>query len=132
MQTRTIGQLAREAGVGVETVRYYERIGLIDRPERGFAGWRRYPESTLHRLQQIRQGRQFGFALREMIGLFGGLREGRASSCRALREAAQLRLAELDRGIARLQRRRKELAALLEHCAQPAEAADCAVIPRTG
>ncbi|HET7922841.1 MAG TPA: MerR family transcriptional regulator, partial [Gammaproteobacteria bacterium] len=86
MPMRTIGQLASAANVGVETVRYYERIGLIAKPPSTQAGWRRYPDSTLQALRQIRRGRQLGFRLDELIGLFGS---GHTSQCASLATAAR-------------------------------------------
>jgi len=57
MGSRTIGQLAKAAGVAVDTVRYNERIGLLPRRGRAATGWRRYLEETLVRLQYVREGR---------------------------------------------------------------------------
>src|SRR5690348_3895688 len=68
MGLRTVGQLAKEAGVAVDTVRYYERIGLL--PRRSNSGrWRRYPDETLVRLRYLREGRAVGFTLRELARL---------------------------------------------------------------
>ena len=62
----TIGQLARAAGVNVETVRYYQRIGLLEEPPRPARGYRRYPPDSVARLHFIRQAQGLGFSLREI------------------------------------------------------------------
>ena len=87
MPNRTIGELAGEASVGVETVRYYERIGLIPRPETAFGGWRRYPEETLRRLHYIRQGQSLGFTLGQIADLLVMSRDGAPRFCVAFRSA---------------------------------------------
>ena len=66
MQTFTIGKVARQAGVGVETVRFYEREGLIPSPLRGTSGYRQYPEITVSRIRFIRRAKSLGFSLREI------------------------------------------------------------------
>ena len=65
----TIGRLAKEAGVGVETIRYYQRRGLLDTPTRPPGGVRRYPLEALARLTFIRRAQEFGFTLEEIAGL---------------------------------------------------------------
>ncbi len=65
MGTYTIGELARAAGVNVETVRFYERRGLLRQPERGH-GYRRYPQSDLDRLRFVRRAKELGFSLAEL------------------------------------------------------------------
>ena len=71
MAVLTIGELAREAGVNVETVRYYERRGLIDEPPRSPSGYRQYSGDDLWRLQFIGRAKQLGFTLREITEIFG-------------------------------------------------------------
>jgi len=76
----TIGQVACRAGVGVETVRYYERRGMVPRPLKPVAGYRNYPSSTVDRILFIRRAKELGFALREIKELLS-LRVRRATSC---------------------------------------------------
>ncbi len=66
MQILTIGKVARRAGVGVETIRFYEREGLITAPSRGVSGYRRYPEETVSRIRFVRRAKALGFSLREV------------------------------------------------------------------
>lgn len=116
MTERTIGQLAHDAGVGVETIRYYQRIGLIPKPARTFNGWHRYPERTLQLLQYVRQGRQLGFSLRELDRLLGPSRTGTPPSCSVFRAAIAAKIVELDAAIARMAARRAQLCELAETC----------------
>lgn len=117
MKSVTIAGLAKAGGVGVETVRYYQRRGLLGTPERG--GWqgggiRRYAEADVQRLRFIRAAQGAGFTLEEiseLLALDAGHDHARA---RALAEA---RIAALDARIAELQSARASLARLAGHCA---------------
>lgn len=110
----TIGGLARAAGVGVETVRYYQRRGLLDEPARPHGEVRRYGEDDLRRLKFIRAAQAAGFTLAE-IGELLALSAAR-DHVRA-RELAQARVAALDDKIAELQAARTALAGLAAACA---------------
>ncbi|MBK8537837.1 MAG: helix-turn-helix domain-containing protein [Candidatus Competibacteraceae bacterium] len=66
VQSYTIGVLSRESGVNLETIRYYERIGLLAEPPRAINGYRRYDASTIQRLRFIRRGRELGFGIAEI------------------------------------------------------------------
>jgi len=66
METLTIGKLAKQAGVGIETVRFYERQGLLAPPPRSPSGYRQYPDTTVQHLRFIRRAKVLGFSLREM------------------------------------------------------------------
>jgi MerR family mercuric resistance operon transcriptional regulator len=110
----TIGGLAKAAGVGVETVRYYQRRGLLAEPARLRGEVRRYGEEDLRRLRFIRAAQAAGFTLGEI----GELLELSASDDRArARELAQARVAALDEKIAELQAAREALAGLADECA---------------
>lgn len=110
----TIGGLAKAAGVGVETVRYYQRRGLLPEPARPAGEVRRYGEEDLRRLRFIRSAQAAGFTLAEI----GELLELSASDDRArARELAQARVAALDAKIAELREARDALAGLAADCA---------------
>ena len=111
----TIGGLANAAGVGVETVRYYQRRGLLPEPPRPPGEVRRYGESDLRRLRFIRSAQAAGFTLNEI----GELLELSVSDDRArARELAEARVAELDARIEELREARDALAALSSACAR--------------
>jgi DNA-binding transcriptional MerR regulator len=118
----TIGRLAEAAGVNVETVRYYERRGLLEQPTREGGGYREYSAADLWRLQFIRRGKELGFTLAEIAELLGDDRSSAAvlAAARAKIEAVDERRRELDRTRGRLE----QLAAL---CAD-GEDADCVAL----
>jgi MerR family mercuric resistance operon transcriptional regulator len=102
MMGMTIGKAARKAGVGVETIRFYERKGLIDRPPRpNVGGFRVYPVETVERIRFIRQAQELGFSLREILELLS-LRADPESDCADVRERAEAKLREVTRKIAGL------------------------------
>jgi MerR family transcriptional regulator, mercuric resistance operon regulatory protein len=115
--TLTIGKLAQAGGVGVETVRYYQRRGLLPEPERSgpYAGVRRYGEPDLRRLRFIRSAQAAGFTL-EQIGELLEL-DARDDRPRA-RELARERIAALDDRIAELTAARDALRKLAQECGQ--------------
>lgn len=121
MTALTIGGLAREGGVGVETVRYYQRRGLLPTPPSGgAAGARRYGEEEVRRLRFIRSAQAAGFTLQqieELTALDAG------TDRRQVLALAARRLDELDARIAELQSVRRALARLAEACAATAQGA---------
>ena len=112
MVSLTIGKLASEGGVGVETVRYYQRRGLLAEPERG-GGIRRYDDDAVRRLRFIRAAQAAGFTLKE-IGVLLAL-DAVDDRARA-RELARARIGMLDTRIAELQAARTALARLADDC----------------
>jgi DNA-binding transcriptional MerR regulator len=111
--TYTIGELAREAGVGVETIRFYERRGLLRQPPRG-VGYRRYPHSDVERLAFIRRAKVLGFTLAEITELLDAARLGATDDLVA---AARDRLLAVDLEIGSLLDRRRRLEQLAAVCA---------------
>jgi DNA-binding transcriptional MerR regulator len=110
MRGMTIGQLARAAGVGVETVRYYQRRALIPVPPRPMRAVRRYPQETLERLAFIRRAQEVGFTLEEISSLM----ELRVSDCETGFGFAKAKHAELGERIEALTRMRSRLAGYIE------------------
>lgn len=116
----TIGGLAKSAGVGVETVRYYQRRGLLAEPARPPGEVRRYGEEDLRRLRFIRSAQAAGFTLSEIKALIDlDAADDRARA----RELAQARVAALDEKIAELRKAREALAGLATACAKKRGAA---------
>jgi MerR family mercuric resistance operon transcriptional regulator len=109
----TIGKVARAAGVGVETVRYYERRGLVARPPRPPGSVRRYPDETVARLRFIRRAQALGFTLAEIQRL---LALGNPRSCGRARALAAEKLSLVRDRIAALERMRGALEALIGRC----------------
>jgi MerR family mercuric resistance operon transcriptional regulator len=125
----TIGQLARQGGVNVETIRYYQRRGLLPVPDQAPGGasesrGRRYDEAVLRRLRFIRSAQAAGFTLTEIAELL----ELDASSDRArARELADARIAAIEKTIAELDAARRALIGLSRQCAA-ADTAHCPII----
>ena len=102
MTDMTISKAARKAGVGVETIRFYERKGLIEQPPKPHgAGFRVYPEETVQRIRFIRQVQELGFSLRQIEELLS-LRADPSADCGDVRERAQDKLEKVRRKIATL------------------------------
>lgn len=112
----TIGAAARQAGVGVETIRFYERSGLVGQPAKpAAAGARHYPPATVARIRFIRQAQQLGFTLRQ-IGELLALRAAPGADSAEVRAAAQAKLAEVEHKMAQLREVRAALRTLLAAC----------------
>lgn len=110
---KRIGQLAVESGVTVDTIRYYERLGLLPRPGRMPNGYREFPDGALIRLQLIRNAVRIGFPLKE-IAKFLKIRDRGGAPCDQVRAFGQQLLAEMDRKIAALTAARAGMTATLE------------------
>lgn len=116
MKAMTISNAAHAAGVGVETVRFYERRGLIVRPSKPpDGGFRRYLPQTVERIRFIRQAQGLGFSLRE-IGELLSLRADPATDCARVRERAVVKLEDVERKIEDLERFRRALGQLIAAC----------------
>src|SRR6478736_3380163 len=115
MAARTIGRLAEAAGVNVETIRYYERRGLIDQPERSAQGYRHYDDGVVWRLSFIRRAKDLGFTLNEIASLLETDASGARSSARVL-DTASARLAVVEQELRDLEAVRTRLTSLLALC----------------
>lgn len=121
----TIGDVADAAGVGVETVRYYERRGLVPQPGRGTGAYRRYGASHVDRIRFIKRAQALGFSLEDVSTLLK-LEDG--ADRRSIRRIAGARLEEIRRRIADLQRIERVLAHLLHECETHSKAPRCPII----
>ncbi|EGO94822.1 MULTISPECIES: helix-turn-helix domain-containing protein [Acidiphilium] len=110
-----IGELSRKTGVRIETIRYYERIGLLAPPARTAGNYRRYRETDAGRLRFIRRARALGFPI-DRIGTLLALADQRDRSCEDVDAIARDHLDEIDRKIADLTALRRELASMVDAC----------------
>lgn len=110
-----ISELARAGGVGVETVRFYQRKGLLEAPAGPATAGRHYGSDDVRRLRFIRSAQQAGFTLAEIAEL---LELDRSNDRARAREMAAARIADLDRQIAALSRAREQLGGLARECAR--------------
>lgn len=116
MKGMTIGRAARKADVGVETIRFYQRRGLIRQPVKpDGTGFRHYPEETVQRIRFIRQAQDIGFSLREIDELLS-LRADPGADCADVRDQATAKLQEVERKLARLEEIRAALEDLIAAC----------------
>lgn len=125
----TIGRLARAAGVNVQTIRYYQRRGLMPVPPRPPGGVRRYAPQAVARMRFIKRAQRLGFTLEE-IGLLLELSDGK--HCTQTRELAQAKLAVVEKKIADLAAVRRVLKALIRRCSAASPAAGCPIIEVLG
>jgi MerR family mercuric resistance operon transcriptional regulator len=121
----TIGALAQASGVHLETIRYYQRLGLVPLPARPAGSVRRYDARAVARLRFIRRAQQLGFSLEQVRQL---LRLEDGGPCGATRRLAEARLAEVEARLGALTRMRRELRRLIGQCAAGGRAPRCPII----
>lgn len=127
MNPLTIGQVARQAGVGVETVRFYEREGLIEPPDRRNSGYRQFGEEVVGRLKFIRRAKTLGFTLREIKELLS-LKLDPGTSCADVKGRAVAKIDDIDAKIDSLKRMRRSLVKLTKACAGRGTSSDCPIL----
>ena len=127
MGNMTIGQMARSAGASVETIRFYEREGLLEHPARSASGYRNYPPEAVARLRMIRQAKELGFSLNEIRELLA-LRVAPGKSCSDVRARAERKIADIDQRIAALKRMKAALARLAAACAGRGPTSECPIL----
>lgn len=121
----TIGRLADEAGVNVETIRYYQRRGLMAEPDKPMGGQRRYGAEAVKRVRFIKRAQVLGFTLDEVGGL---LDLDEACACTETRELAAHKLQIIEEKLADLRAMRKALTALLHQCDTGATEGNCPIL----
>lgn len=125
-QAHTIGELAALSGVRVETIRYFERIGLLAHPERTIGGHRLFSSADLAQLIFIRRAREMGFSQNEVRTLLS-LSSGELTSCREVKLLAEKHLATIREKVADLQRIERVLSSTVTQC-QDGKVEKCPVI----
>lgn len=122
----TIGKVAKAAGVGVETIRFYEKKGLIEQPQ-SQGTYRNYPKSVVARIRFVKRAQELGFTLaeiRELLGLADQPNEDRA----AVKVIAQRKVASIQEKIADLRKAESTLSNLVEQCSGEGPIHDCPII----
>lgn len=123
----TIGKLAKLADVNIETIRFYERKGILPQPERKASGFRLYTESDLQRLNFIIMAKRHGFTLNEIKELLE-LRVHPQSTCDEVREKAEHKIKVIDEKLRELKRIKKALQTLAASCHASGPAGDCPIL----
>lgn len=127
MQSLTIGQVADRAGVGVETIRFYERKGLINRPRRPASGYRHYPAEVVQRVRFIRHAKDVGFTLKEISGLLA-LRVDPESTCADVRNRARAKIEGIEKRIEDLAVMKGALERLARRCRGQGPTTECPIL----
>ncbi len=127
MEMLSIGQVARRAGVGVETVRFYERAGLLEEPPRRASGYRQYSEQEVRRLHFIKRAQKLGFSLKEITELLR-LRVDGQTSCEEVKLRTEAKIAEVERKVIELQRMRQALLQVAALCTGQGPASACPML----
>ena len=123
----TISQLAKHAGVNVETVRYYERRGLLPAPLRSASGYRQYSQDDVAYLRFIRRAQTLGFSLKEIVELLA-LRVAPETTCEDVRKQAQHKMADVEAKIHTLNRIKGALQQLIVACSGQGPTSACPIL----
>lgn len=115
-QPLRIGEVAGKAGVNIQTLRYYERRGLLEAPERTASGYRAYPSETVRLVRFIKRAQDLGFTLKEIEELIA-LRDAKGRKRSEVRALAEAKMRDIDQKLAQLQAMRSALYTLVESCA---------------
>jgi len=129
MDSIGIGTLAKRAGVSIDTVRYYEKSGLLAPQARLPSGYRRYGDLQVARLRFIRRAQDLGFALKDVRELLGLSKQRDVAR---VKRAAERKLAEVEQKIAALERVRSGLALLVSACPGHGQAKECPILNALG
>jgi Cu(I)-responsive transcriptional regulator len=129
MESIGIGTLAKLAGVGIDTVRYYERAGLVAPSRRLASGYRRYTTQELTRLRFIRRAQALGFSLKEVRELLAITAQRDVAR---VKRSAQAKLADVEQRIAALDKVRRALTTLIAACPGHGRTADCPILKALG
>ena len=127
----TIGQLAKKAKVNVETIRYYERRGLIPEPPRRGSGYRQYSEYDMARIQFIKRAKDLGFSLKEILELLS-LRVDPDTTCGDVKKRAEVKIVDIEEKIRVLQRVRNALEKLVTSCRGRGPTSECPILEALG
>ena len=127
MNELTIGALAKSASVNLETIRYYERQGLLPKPPRTRSGYRSFPADAPRRVRFIKRAQELGFSLKEIKELLE-IRFDPGTTCADVRGRAEAKLADIDRKIRDLQRMREALARLTLACPGRGAVSGCPIL----
>jgi MerR family copper efflux transcriptional regulator len=122
-----IGEVAKQSNVGIETIRYYERVGLLAKPERRPSGYRQYDQSVVARLKFIRRTKELGFTLaeiRELLALWFDAN----TRCEHIRERAKLKITEIEDKILSLRKMKRSLKKVVSECESQDALGECPLL----
>ena len=127
MNHLTIGQLAKQGGVNLETIRYYERRGILPRPPRTSSGYRAFSNESVRRVRFIKRAQVLGFSLREIEELLT-LRARPGRSCATVQAKAKAKIADINSKLQQLSAMRGALTRLVATCARRGTTSACPIL----
>ena len=127
MDSMTTGQVAREAGVNVETIRFYERKGLIQEPPRRESGYRQYPSRVVNRIRFIKRAQELGFSLKEIDELLE-LRADGPEACPDVQTRAEAKIVDIENKLHTLQKMQAVLKKLIRECSHHTPEDACPIL----
>lgn len=126
MTVMKIGEVAKRSGIGIETIRFYEREGLLLKPERRPSGYRQYDEATVERLNYVRRAKELGFTLAEVKELLE--LSAAHSICEHIRQRAEKKITDIDSKIRNLQQMKRSLGKIVQRCRVKNSTEDCPLV----
>ena len=126
MKDMSIGAVAKKTGISIDTIRYYERNGLIDEPSRSSSGYRQYPSEALSQIKFIKRGKDLTFTLKEIKELMNLSRDPEAS-CVDFKDIATGKLDEIDANLLKLKRVKSNLKKLTVACPEKGAIENCPI-----
>lgn len=126
-ETLRTGEVAARAGVNVQTLRYYERRGLIPEPERRSSGYREYPSDAVQLIRFIKRSQELGFTLTEIEELLR-MQNDQGAGCAEVRAAAQAKIDDVDLKIRSLRAMKRALGVLVSSCTSEGSARECPIL----
>jgi MerR family mercuric resistance operon transcriptional regulator len=127
MELLNIGQVAKETGVTVEAIRFYEKQNLITAPQRSESGYRKYPLETIKRVRFIQHAKEVGFTLKD-VGELLALRREPNTSCTEIKLCTLQKIEEVDRKISDLNKIRDALARMIMKCSGQGALSECPIL----
>ena len=127
----TIGEVAKEAQVNIETMRYYERRGLVPKPPRSVSNYRLYPEDSVRRVRFIKRAQELGFSLKEIKDLLT-LRASVGARCAQVQKRATGKIQDIEQKIKTLRAMKKALSKLVSQCSGKGPVTDCPILESLG
>lgn len=127
MKPLTIGQVAQRSGIGIETVRFYERQGLLLKPARSPSGYRQYQADVVNRLRFVQRAKELGFALKEIKELLS-LKIATGTSCEQIKQRSQAKIEDIEGKIRTLQRMKRALSKLVAACGTNGPVCECPIL----
>lgn len=127
MEHLTAGKLAQKARINIETIRFYERKGLLPKPKRTGSGYRMYSQESAQRIQFIKRSQQLGFSLKEILGLLS-LRVDSKKTCKHVKKRIETKIDEIDKKIKSLRRIQKALKNMAKSCQGKGPTSKCPIL----